>query len=212
MGKNFQEAQDALALWIGADNAKRFDPAVRGDIINMVRRDLSRLHDLRFNEVSTPLNTTANVKSYTLPSGWSRPYTLTYINPTTGALVELEYEPNKQAFDRRFPTATLTGSPSVYNVWAGQLHFGRTPDAIYAITVNYFRILPDLAGSQTDDLMDQAWETVHFKALVEATPYLLEDERMPTWMAKAKEKEDLLIIEHARGRTSGRRPVSQEPG
>lgn len=210
MGKTYLQARQALADWIGA-NALRFADSVRGDIVNMARRELSRLHDLRFNEVSDTLNTVASTRSYALPTGWSRPHTLWYTHPDNGNQVYLDYL-SRQAFDINFPDATATGKPTAYTVWGGNLLLGKTPDAVLTINRNYYRILADLsADGDEDDLMTQAWEAVHFKGLVLASEYLVEDPRIPTWKAQAERFENDLVIEHARGRSAGRRAESQEP-
>jgi hypothetical protein len=207
---NFADAKTTLADFIGG-NAVRFNDSTRGLLINLARRELSRLHDLRFNEVSDTFVTVAGTRGYALPTGWSRPHTLWYVHPENAGTVTLDYQ-SKEAFDLLFPDATQTALPTHYTVWAGQLQLGKTPDRVVTINRNFYRILADLTGTQIDDLMDQAWEVVHFKALVEASRYLVEDPRALTWKEKATELENQLVIEHARGRSAGRRAESQEPG
>ncbi len=210
MGKTFADAKLALGQWLGM-NAVRLPDEVRGDILNMARRELSRLYDLAFNEVEDSFTTEAGERAYDLPAGWSRPYQLWYTHPEHGGVVTLDLL-SREAFDRRFPDETTTGKPTAYTVWGGQLLLGQTPDRALTIHRTYYRILPDLAGTQTDDLMDQAWEVVHFKALADVSRYGIEDARIPMWQARARDLEDQLVIEHSRARSAGRRPVSQEPG
>jgi hypothetical protein len=204
MGKTYLQARQALADWIGA-NTVRLSDSVRGDIVNMARRELSRLHDLRFNEVL------ASTRGYDVPSGWSRPYELWYLHPDNDSRVVLDYL-DRQAFSRNFPDATDTGKPTAYTVWAGQILLGKTPDSVITINLDYFEILADLTtDGEHDDLMDQAWEAVHFKGLVLASEYLVEDPRIAIWQQQAQRFETDLVIEHARSRSVGRRAESQEP-
>lgn len=206
----FTDARSRLGDWVGA-NTVRFPNTVRGHCINMARRAVSRLHDSRYNEVSGTFATVVSTRSYALPARWSRPHTLWYTDPDNASQVYLDYL-DRQTFDINFPDATKTGDPTAYTVWGGNMLLGKTPSRVFTVNRNYYEILADLsADADTDALMDENWELVHYKALVEATAYLVDDARVGLWKAKADELELQFVIEHVRGRSAGRRAESVEP-
>lgn len=210
MGKTFRQLKDALGDWLAA-NATRLPDGVRGDVINIAQRRLCRMFDLPANEKSDTFLTVAGTRDYSLPSDWSRPHTLWYRHPTTGAVVFLDLL-SKERFDLTHPDAARQGLPSAYTIWGSTLQLGPTPDRVLTLNRNYYTILADLsADGDTNGLTQDYWEGLLWGALVEAEPYLLEDARLPLWRARFEAFQDELAVASARARTSGRRPEAREP-
>ena len=82
-----------------------------------------------------------------------------------------------------WPDATQTGEPLFYsdydyNHWL----VAPTPDADYPIEILYYQLPPLLTEeAQTNWLTENAPEILLYATLLEATPFLKNDERIPVW-------------------------------
>lgn len=212
MAKTFEQLKAALGDWLGM-NTTRLPDSVRGDMVNMALRALCRLYDLRLNEASDTFATVASQRGYALPATWSRPHTLWYVAPSTGAIVTLGQK-SKEEFDLLYPDQAKTGDPGHYTIWGTEIQLGRTPQSILTINRNYYALLELADGSPQNEnaFTSGAWEVLLFKALADSARYGIEDARVPVWQARARELEDQLSIEHAHARSSGRRVESRDLG
>lgn len=197
--------------WIGA-NAKRIAHSVRTDILNIAQKELCRQWDLSYNEMLDTFDTVAATNTYALPTGFSRPYEMFYVDPDSQGVQNITFLLLDE-FDDVYPDATKTGKPRHFTTWGGNLYLGKTPDQVLTIHRSYYRYLPDLSADGDENALTiNAWEVVLFKALGDTARYGIEDERIPVWAARGRELEDQLVREHSRAKSAGRRPVSQEPG
>jgi hypothetical protein len=79
----------------------------------------------------------------------------------------------------RFPAA---GKPRFYTVVGNQLEFIPTPDTTYDGELTYYAKIPSLSDSNTSNwLLAYAPDLYLYGALVEAEPYLKNDERVALW-------------------------------
>jgi hypothetical protein len=206
----FEDLKSSIGTWLDVD-LNRLPNESRGQIINICQRELLRTYDLRFGEVTADIALSDGLAFYTLPSGWSRPYSLWYYS---SGKQNVDYL-TKEEFDIKYPLATVEGAPLHYTVWGNSIFFGPTPNASYTVKANYFKILADLTDGSpgnTNAFVEQAWEVIFFRSLWYASEFMLEDSRAQLWAAKAQMLEAKLAIEHARARSSGRRPVTREAG
>ena len=83
---------------------------------------------------------------------------------------------------------TGTGRPHYFTLLGGssnQLEVLRSPDATYTSSIVYYTRIPALTDSATSNwLLTNHPDIYLFGALVEAEPYLKNDERMPLWIAR----------------------------
>lgn len=83
------------------------------------------------------------------------------------------------------PDLNATGEPQFYadydfNHWL----FAPAPDAAYPVEILYYQLLPLLDDSnQTNWLTENAPELLLYGSLLEATPFLKNDERIPVWQS-----------------------------
>ena len=212
---NFTDIKGYLGDWLGSDTTELPD-SVRGIIVNITARQILRNNELRFGETSDTFLTIASpvTPDYTYPTGWSKPYSLWYVHPTTLNPVYLTYEPSKAEFDVKFPDTTETDLPTHYTIWGNKIRLGKSPDRILTINRNYYKILADLVttSNETNAFTDEAWEVLLFNCFEFAELYGVEDERIPRWVAKGRKMLDDLVSEHARARSIPTRGQSREPG
>ena len=213
MAETFETLKTKQGEWFGVDTV-RLPNSVRGDIINLIQRQVMRRHDLRFGETTDTEALTPNNFSYTLPTLWRSPIHLWYINPTTNAYTSLRRR-DKDEFDILHPDTTVTGPPLNYTVWGSALIIGPTPEQNITLNRNYYAILTDLADgapNNTNAFVEQAWEVLHYGGLAHVARYMLEDPRVAVWESKFRELEQDLADEHRREKSTGRIPQSEEPG
>lgn len=100
-------------------------------------------------------------------------------NDTRSALFTRSYDYLRSYW----PDATQTGEPLFYsdydyNHWL----VAPTPDADYPIEILYYQLPPLLTEeAQTNWLTENAPEILLYATLLEATPFLKNDERIPVW-------------------------------
>jgi hypothetical protein len=207
---NFGELKTAIGTWLDKDTNALPD-AVRGQIVNMVIQEYCRRFDLRFNEYSADVNAVAGTAYSTLPTGYSRPLLMYYLD-TDGNKVDVDYLPREE-FIIKYPDPTNTGAVKYYTVWAGKIWWGPTPDTSRTIKFDIYRFLPDLTVEEgTNDFTVYVWPLLLFRSCCLASIFGIEDMRMATWQSEYMKLENQLVIEHSRANSVGRRPVSRDYG
>jgi len=102
-------------------------------------------------------------------------------------VIVLEYLTPEELAQRR-GDLTGTGKPYYFTLIGGssnQLEVLRSPDATYTSSIVYYTRIPALTDSATTNwLLTNHPDVYLFGTLVEAEPYLKNDERMPLWMSR----------------------------
>ena len=100
-------------------------------------------------------------------------------------VIVLEYMTPEELSERRI-TLTGTGKPYYFTTIGGsanQLEVLRSPDDTYTASIIYYTRIPALADG-TNWLLTNHPDIYLFGTLVEAEPYLKNDERMPMWTSR----------------------------
>ena len=100
-------------------------------------------------------------------------------------VIVLEYMTPEELSERRI-TLTGTGKPYYFTTIGGsanQLEVLRSPDDTYTASIIYYTRIPALADG-TNWLLTNHPDIYLFGTLVEAEPYLKNDERMPLWTSR----------------------------
>tara|TARA_R100000655_G_C2988242_1_gene192685 strand:- start:874 stop:1503 length:630 start_codon:yes stop_codon:yes gene_type:complete len=100
--------------------------------------------------------------------------------------ITLEYLTPEEIAERR--SSNSTGRPAYFTVIGGstnQIELLPSPDATYTSSIVYYTKIPALSDSDTTNwLLTNNPDIYLFGTLVEAFPYLMNDERMPMWNAR----------------------------
>jgi hypothetical protein len=87
--------------------------------------------------------------------------------------------------ERRARNAGAVGRPSDVAVMAGYFNFAPAPDQTYTAEIFYFQsLIPLNVGTPTTTLYTEAPDMYLYGALLQAAPFLENDERIPTWQGK----------------------------
>jgi len=168
-------------------------------LINMAERRIAR--DLKIQgfivAVTTPL--TNGVATYQKPNRWRDTISMTVSSGTSMSPV---FTRSYEYCRNYWPDETQTGQPEFYADY-DYTHWliVPTPNAAYDLEVLYYE-LPALLddAQQTNWLTEYAPNLLLYGALLEATPFLKNDERITTWQnfyqaaANALNQEDLKKI------------------
>ena len=173
-------------------------------LINNAERALARR--LKILGMNIPLVTalSANNAVYTKPNGWRRTISMNFGVATAADPAQNSATP---LFSRQYeyclsywPDLTLTAQPQYYADY-DYAHWliVPTPVVSYPWQILYYG-LPQLLDStnQTNFWTNYAPETLLYRALLECTPFLKNDERVPVWQTfyeeavTTLEKEDLM--------------------
>jgi len=74
-----------------------------------------------------------------------------------------------------------SGEPELYSVVGGSLQLLPAPDATYTGELTYYGKIPPLASNATNWLLSAYPDAYLYGALVQAAPYLVDDERAVVW-------------------------------
>lgn len=190
----YTELVAAVADWLARSDLTDAIP----DFVKLAEERLSR--DLRVldMETSTTLSTVAGTRTVALPSTWRETRGLSisgspYVEPE---LVSPEFYWSASY-------SSESGKPRVYYVEGGSLVFGPIPDAVYSVFLRYTRSLPDLATNSTNWLLTKHPSAYLYATLLEAEPYLQNDERVGLWETKLKIALESIELEDQRARYRG---------
>jgi hypothetical protein len=95
----------------------------------------------------------------------------------------LSFKSQQQMDEYRFSRGNVTGQPQFFSIFGTELELAPTPDAIYTIEMVYRQNIPALASNSTNWLLTLAPDLYLYGALLEASPYLKEDDRIQVWGA-----------------------------
>ena len=96
----------------------------------------------------------------------------------------LKFATAAQMDDFRNARDNLSGQPIWFSISGDEMELCPTPDRAYAVEMVYRKNIPPLSatsGYTTNWLLDFAPDMYLYGALMEAAPYLHEDERIATW-------------------------------
>ena len=164
------------------------DPIVYDQIprlITLAERRIAR--ELKIQGFQTVVNTTlqANLAVYPKPDRWRDTISM---NVGTGT----NYNTHSPIFTRSYeyvrsywPNETETGTPIFYADYNySNWILAPTPDANYPLEVLYYELPPLLDdANQTNWLTEFAPNILLYASLVEATPFVKDDERVQLWQS-----------------------------
>ena len=121
-------------------------------------------------------------------------------------VIVLEYMTPEEISERRV-TMTATGKPYYFTIIGGssnQLEVLPSPDSTYTSSIVYYTRIAALTDSATTNWLLNSHPDIYlFGALVEAEPYLKNDERMPMWTGRLESAMTALRLQGQRELYSG---------
>lgn len=93
----------------------------------------------------------------------------------------LFFLPSELLDEKRFAAQDTPGRPHYFTIFGSELELFPTPDAAYALEMVYRRLIPPLALNASNWLLTNHPDAYLYGALMEAEPYMKNDQRIATW-------------------------------
>jgi len=185
-GMTFNELQTDIQNYLERGASAAVDPIVYQQIPRLITLSERRIiADLKIEGFIVASTTTfpAGISVYAKPDRWRVTISIN-IGTGTGHQTRTPVFPRSYEYVRNYwPNESQTGQPKFYadynyNNWV----ICPTPDQDYPVEILYYE-LPALLSdtNQTNWITEYAPQLVLYGALLEATPFLKNDERIPVW-------------------------------
>jgi len=202
----YTELKASVADWLNRTDLT----AAIADFISLAEAQMERV--LRNRNMLTRGTGNITAEYNALPADFLDGLTLklTGTNPIT----PLQFETLNNLDQLQNTTYVSNGKPLFYAIIGTNFRVLPIPDSTYAYEIDYYAKLAKLSVSNTTNwLLTQAPDIYLYGALLQAAPYLQNDERIPVWVALyTKGIEDLRLADNrstqagtmlARARTLG---------
>jgi hypothetical protein len=170
----FSELKTAVEEWLAHDDVS----GRTEDLIALAEAGLNRRLSVR--QMRQVLTGTLTTSTITIPDDWLEMIRFTVSSGVP--LISLEYQAPNAFFAANHQT--VSGFPKYYTIVGSTIHVGPTPDSTssYSYTIEYLERLPVLSDSNPENwLLTIAPDLYLFASLLQAEPYLHNDERLPVW-------------------------------
>ena len=174
----FTELKDAIADWLDrADLTARIP-----DFITLAEARLNRDLRIRPMEVRSSMETTSGQRYFNLPGGYLQ---MRNMQMNTNPITPLEYI-TPEMLDRLYGSDT-TGKPRAYTLIGDEIQLAPIPDSDYTVEMAFYEKFTPLgdgtSGTVTTDwLTTNAPDILLYGALLEAEPFIKNDERIGLWL------------------------------
>lgn len=195
----FTELKDAIADWLDRSDLTARIP----DFIALAEARINRELRIRPMEVRSTMYATVDQQYFNLPGGYIQMRNIQLnTNPTT----PLEYI-TPEMLDRLYGSTT-TGKPRAYTLIGDEIQLAPIPDSAYQLEMAFYEKFTPLgdgsAGTVTSNwLTANAPDILLYGALMEAEPFIKNDERIPVWLNGYSNAVDKLQRQDQRDRHSG---------
>ena len=192
----FAELKTATANWLD-----------RSDLTDRIPEFIA-LAEARFNRnlrirdmetVSTAISTVAGTREYDLPTGFVQ---MKEFHLTTDPLTPLAYiTPEMMS---RIWAGSTKDKPEVFTIIADKVRLGPNPDAVYTTSMLYYKTFTALSASNTtSEMLTNNPDVYLYGTLLEAEPFLMNDARVPMWLAAFEKAVNDIQNQDNRDRHSG---------
>ena len=176
----------------------------RSDISDAQIKEFISLAEASFNRVLRTRNQITRSTSDISTQFVSQPTDLLElynIQLNSDPIVRLE-QVSLSKMDELKSASSTTGKPRYFAITGADLEFYPSPDATYEIEVIYYKTIAPLSDSNTDNfLLTNQVDIYLFGTLVQAEPWLMNDERIGVWGALLGKGIEELRISDQRAQT-----------
>ena len=174
----FTELKDAIADWLDRSDLTARIP----DFITLAEARVNRDVRIRPMEVRSSMETTAGQRYFNLPGGYLQ---MRNMQINSNPITPLEYI-TPEMLDRLYGSDT-TGKPKAYTLIGDEIQLAPIPDSDYTVEMAFYEKFTPL-GDGTSGTVTSNWLTTNapdvllYGALLEAEPFIKNDERVNLWI------------------------------
>ena len=152
----YAELQSAISAWLLRENTDAVVTTARvKEYIALCEVELNRELKVRELETAAAVVTVADQAYKALPTGFKRISDIYF----DSSPYDLNFLPTKGEIKRKWGTAT--GRPVDYTIWGSNIWFGKTPDAVYDLTIDYYMAITPLSDSATTNEIFPAYSDLY---------------------------------------------------
>jgi len=192
----FAQLKTAAANWLDRSDLTDRIP----EFIVLAEARFNRLLRIRDMEiVSTAISTVARTREYSLPTGFVQ---MKEFHLTTDPLTPLAYITPEMM--TRLWAGSSKGKPEVFTIIADNVRLGPNPDAVYTTSMLYYKTFTALSDSATtNDMLTNNPDVYLYGTLLEAEPFIMNDQRVQLWGMAFKQAIDDIQNQDNKDRHSG---------
>ena len=169
----YAELQIAVANWLDRDDLTDRIP----EFITLAEARMNRLLRLRLMENKYTASTVAAQRNYALPTSYLQMRNF-QINVTP--VRPLQYV-TPEVYDRIWGGSS-SGTPEVYTIITNEVQLGPKPDSVMTMEMLFYKKITALSVSNTtEQMLTENPDIYLYGALMEAEPFIMNDERVGLW-------------------------------
>jgi len=170
---NYTELKTAVANWLDRDDLTDRIP----EFIALAEARFNRVLRLRSMEAKYTADTVAAQRNLALPASYIQ---MRNFQVNTNPLTTLSYV-TPEIYDRLWGGSTQ-GTPKFYTILANEVSFGPTPASAQEVEMLFYKKFENLSGSvATNWMITNAPDIYLYGSMLEAEPFIMNDERVPLW-------------------------------
>jgi len=169
----YAELQTAVANWLDRDDLTDRIP----EFIALAEARMNRVLRIRLMEAKYTASTAAAQRNYALPASYIQ---MRNFQINTSPITPLQYV-TPEIYDRLWGGST-DGTPQFYTIVAGEVQLGPLPASVLTMEMLFYKKITALSGSNTTEAMLTDNPDIYlYGALMEAEPFIMNDERVGLW-------------------------------
>ena len=169
----YSELQTAVANWLDRDDLTLRIP----EFIALAEAKFNRVLRLRSMEAKYTANTVAGQRNLALPTGYIQ---MRNFQVNGNPLTTLSYV-TPEIYDRLWGGST-SGIPKFYTILANEVSFGPIPATVMEVEMLFYKKFDNLSiTATTNSLITDAPDVYLYGAMMEAEPFIMNDERVTLW-------------------------------
>ena len=170
----YSELNTAVANWLDRDDLTDRIP----EFIALCEARFNRLLRIRAMEYKQTASTVAGQRNLALPTGFIQ---MRNLQMNASPIVPMQYV-TPEIYDRLYGS-TFTGTPEMYTIIADEIQLGPIPASVQTIEMLFYKKFDALTDVATTNWMiTNAPDVYLYGCLLEAEPFIMNDERVPLWM------------------------------
>jgi len=170
---NYTELKTAVANWLDRDDLTDRIP----EFIALAEARFNRVLRLRSMEAKYTADTVAGQRNLALPASYIQ---MRNFQVNTSPLTTLSYV-TPEIYDRLWGGSTQ-GTPKFYTILANEVSLGPIPASTQEVEMLFYKKFDNLSGSvATNWMITNAPDIYLYGSMLEAEPFIMNDERVPLW-------------------------------
>lgn len=192
---NYGDLKTAVANWLERDDLTERIP----ELIALGESRLFTQLRVREMEATAPLTTVAAQRTNSLPTRFVQARAL-YVSGTP--YKRLEFRSMAEYWS--IYASQTSAKPTVYTIVGENVVWGPVPDTAYTVTVDHYARPAALSSNTDTNAVLTRWPGLYlYPALLEAAPFLADDDRLVTWAGLYETLLDLAHASNLADRASG---------